>query len=342
MIYTYASSYISGFGKPVEIILKKQISDVVIVKHLDGLIVYKTQKKLSEIKLSCFNNTYMVLAMDSTNSKNSYEDAIKKFVNKSEFDFKGVADNIHRGNDNTFKILPFDGNLPTSIDFGIIKELENRIKQKFGLKLGIKKHDFDIVLSRRSEGLVLLLFKLTYDRKTEKDLQHGALRPELCNILAWISDIKSDDIIMDPFCGHGSIPKEIVKHFKYNMLFASDIDADLIDKLKSEFKKNKKNLFIKQRDALNLGYFQDGFFDKIITDPPWNIYNSKDKDFSVFYEKILQEFSRILKSGGICTILMGNAQDFDQALANTDFKLNEKYHILVNGKKANVYKLIKI
>lgn len=341
MIYTYASSYISGFNKTVETILKKEIPDLTIIKHLDGLVVYKTKSVFQNQKLSCMNNTYLVLSMQETDLKTPYETALKEFVKKSHFDFTGISDNLDIKNGDSFKILPFDCNKPTSIKFDIIKPIEQQIHNTLKLNIGLKKHNFDIVLSRRSEGLILLLFKLTYNRMTEKDLPKGALRPELCNIMSWVSDIKPTDIILDPFCGYGSVPKEIVKHFKYNMLFASDINKNLTDKLKTEFKKNKKNFFIKQRDALNLEYFENEFFDKIITDPPWNIYNYTSADFTLFYKKMLQEFYRILKFGGICTILMGNVKDFEKSLEHSNFKLQEKYNILVNGKKANVYKLVK-
>ncbi|MBO7656668.1 MAG: methyltransferase domain-containing protein [Alphaproteobacteria bacterium] len=341
MIYTYASSYISGFGKIIEDILKKQIPDITIIKHLDGLIIYKTKSTCFWLKLPCMNNTYQVLAMSKTDPAMPYETALKKFVQQTNLDLSGVPDNINLVSNKSFKILPFDSNSPTKINFEIVKSMEQQIRNKLKLNIGLKRHNFDVILLRRREGTILLLFKLTYNRTTEKNLPHGTLRPELCNIMAWISDLKPDDIILDPFCGHGSIPKEIVKHFKYNMLFASDLDTNLINKLKNEFKKNKKNIFIKQRDALNLEYFQDVFFDKIITDPPWNTYNSQNEDFSLFYNKMLQGFYRILKNGGICTILMGNVQDFEKSLATSDFILKEKYHILVNGKKANVYKLTK-
>ena len=342
MIYTYASSYISGFGKIVEAILKSKIKDIVIVKNLDGLIIYQTKLQFSELKLSCFNNTYQVLAITKSITTLSYENALKKFISQIELNLTGISNNINLMKSKSFKILPFDENSPTSINFDTIKNLEQRIARNLDLQIGLKKHNFDIILSRRREGLFLLLFKLTYNRLTEKKLAPGSLRPELCNIMAWIANLNPTDIIIDPFCGHGSIPKEIVKHFRYNMLFASDTDETLINNLKTEFKKNNKNFFIKQRDALNLDYFQDGFFDKIITDPPWNSFNSKEQDFSVFYNKMLSEFSRILKQNGICIILMGNIKEFDVALGASDFKLLEKHHILVNGKKANLYKLTKI
>ena len=342
MLYTYVSSYISGFGKPIETILKSHIKDVAIVRHLDGLIIYQTKMEFSELPMSCFNNTYQVLAISPTNPKNSYEIALKNFIKQCNIDLIGISHNLKHSKYKSFKILPVDGNSPVSINFDLVKKVEDQIEQGLHLKVDIRKHDCDVILSRRSEGLFLLLFKLSYNRVTEKTLNKGELRPELCHILAWISDLQPNDIIIDPFCGHGSIPKEIVKNFKYNMLFASDIDDTLISKLKLEFKKNKKNLFIKQRDALNLAYFEDNFFDKIITDPPWNMYHAEKGDFSIFYKKMLVEFYRILKPRGICTILMGNVIDFEKALDNHKFSLVEKYHILVNGKKANVYKLIKL
>ena len=342
MIYTYASSYISGFGKPVEAILKSKVKDVVIIKRLDGLLIYQTKQEFSQLQLPCFNNTYQVLAMADTKSNIPYNAAVKGFIANTELQLTGIQSNINILVNKSFKILPFDGNSPTGINFDIIKSLENKIERALNLKVGLKKHDFDVFLLRRREGVFLVLFKLTYNRITEKNLAKGALRPELCYILSWISDLNQNDIIIDPFCGHGSIPKIIAKYFTYNMLFASDMDELLITKFKNEFKKNKKKLFIKRRDALNLAYFEDGFFDKIITDPPWNLYNSKNEDFSLFYKKMFNEFYRILKPNGICTILMGNQVEFKKALNARNFKTLEIYRILVNGKKANVYKLMKI
>ncbi len=342
MVYTYASSYISGFEKPIKTVLKERVKDVVIIKHFDGLVIYKTSLEFTKLQLPCFNNTYQVLDMAESSHGLPYEVALKKFVKQSKLDFSGILKNIAPLKGKSFKILPFDGNSPTGINFDLVSNLEEQIKRNLNLKIDFRRHDFDVILSRRSEGFFFVLFKLTYNRMGEKDLKKGELRPELCHILARISDIKPNDILIDPFCGHGSIPKEIVRNFNYNMLFASDIDKDLINKLKLEFKKNKKNLFIKQRDALNLEYFEDGFFDKITTDPPWNLYNAQVGDFSLFYKKMLKEFYRVLKSQGICVILMGNIENFEQALDDNMFKLLEKYHTLVNGKKANVYKLIKV
>ena len=85
------------------------------------------------------------------------------------------------------------------------------------------------------------MLKLTYNRITEKSLQKGELRPELAYILAVLANLDSNKIVMDPFCGHGSIPRQIVKNFKYNMCFASDNDEELVKLFKNEYKNNKKS-----------------------------------------------------------------------------------------------------
>lgn len=341
MIYTYASSYISGLGKIIEKILKNRIKDVKIIENLDGLIIYKTSRSLDLKSFQCFNNTFLVLGMEKTTSSSPFQNSVSSLAKKINIDTETIYNNLKIKQNSSFKILCIDKNQPTSIDFSVITPIEKQIQSKLKIKVGFRKHDLDFVFIRRNENIIIFALKLTYNRVTEKQLPGGALRPELSYLLAYMSNIKSSDIIIDPFCGYGSIPKEIVKYFNYNMVFASDINETLINQLKLEYKKNKKNFFIKQRDALDLSYFKDGFIDKIITDPPWNIYDKTEGNFIEFYSKMLTEFNRILNQNGTCTILMGNISDFEAALSNSNFKIDDKFNILVNGKKANVYKLIK-
>lgn len=89
--------------------------------------------------------------------------------------------------------------------------------------------------------------------------------------------------------------------------------------------------------------FEDNFIDKIITDPPWGFYQHMDIDINVFYKKMLQEFYRILKPNGILVLLTARKKEFENSLADCQnkYKLVDKYHILVSGKKAAIYKIIK-
>ena len=82
-----------------------------------------------------------------------------------------------------------------------------------------------------------------------------------------------------------------------------------------------------QLDATNLKDFQDNTFDKIVTDPPWGYYSAQVS---------LKELSRVLKPTGIMVLLLA-----DRDFTLPDLEIQEKYDILVSGKKAAIYKFTK-
>ena len=336
----YASSYISGLNKPVEAWLKEIYGNKVnIIENFDGLIVYETNQPF--ISAPFFNNSFLCLTTPDNTREYNLVDALPCFIRTLNIDYIELNKHIS-SKFKTFKILAFNKNQPAKINYKDLSVLESQIAKHTKLKLSKDKHDAEFHIINRSEGVCLLLYKLTYNRTTEKILQKGSLRPELAFALAKLANIKPTDIVIDMFCGSGSIAKAIVKHFKYNMCFASDINEEKIKLLKQEFKNNKKNLFIKQRDASNLSYFQNEFIDKIITDPPWNIFENNGKSFVDNYVNYLKEMERILKTNGTATILMGNIHEFEKALdCIPSLKLKDKFNILVNGKKANIYVLNK-
>lgn len=334
------STFISGFENIVEDLLKRKLSNINIQKIYDGLIIYKTEKLEQAKALPFFNNTYFVISQAKTNNTIDINSSIQDLLKQTNLNHK-VLNYLKPKNKKDFKIIAFDKNQPTAINYKLVKNLEINLCQALNLKVGQRKHDIDIAFVRRSENIILLLMKLTYNRATEKSLSKGELRPELAYFMSYLADIQPSDLILDPFCGHGAIPKEIIKHFNYNIVFASDNNEELIANLKKEYKNNNKNFYIKTRDALHLDYVKDKGINKVITDPPWNFYGTIETNFIDFYINFLKEMDRVLADDGTALILMGNIEDFENALKNSNFKILNRFHILVNGKKANIYKLKK-
>ena len=66
-------------------------------------------------------------------------------------------------------------------------------------------------------------------------------------------------------------------------------------------------------------------------------------DISEFYSSMLREFYRILRLNGIMVVLTARKGEFENAISKFKNKINvkRKYDILVSGKKASIYKLIK-
>ena len=333
----YVGSFGSGWSKVIKRKLER-INDIKIINIYDGLVIFSSKNALNIKEFPFFNNIYLLLGM-SKSSGDDLSSNISRVINNIDIRRDDIIKNLSNTRYSSFKILGIKENQPTKFNYKLVEPIEKKIAKELRINLGERAHDLDFIFTLRSEGIILFLLKLTYNRKTEKDLKQGSLRPELCNLLISYGDIKESDIVLDPFCGSGAIPKEIVKHFKYNMCFASDYNEEALSSFKKEYKGNNKKLFIKVLDALNLDKFDNNFIDLIVTDPPWNIYEKDEsKDYVKFYRDMLIEFNRILKDDGRIVILMGNVKDFEESIKGVNTLYIDDYvSILVNGKKANCY-----
>ncbi len=101
---------------------------------------------------------------------------------------------------------------------------------------------------------------------------------------------------------------------------------------------NFSKVEVRKQDFLNSD-LADKSIDKIITDPPWGDYEHIF-DLEEFYTKMLAEFERILSSQGKFVILSGAKEVIDNLLQTKFakiFSIEQRYYILVSGKKAGVW-----
>lgn len=335
----YLCTFGSGWDKAIKKIFEKKFANYYVESLGDGIIVFSTKDVIDIKKLFFFNNVYLLLK-EKKNNTTDFDKCVSDILNGLKINYDDIRKNLKEIKARSFKFIGINGNQPCKLDYRNLSRLENEMQKILGIKVSRDKHDLDFVFLKRNNGIMYFLLKLSYNRKTEKDLEKGTLRPEVSYLLSSLADIKETDIILDPFAGSGSILKEIIKHYKYNMIFASELDEEKYNKLKKEFKGNNKNFFIKNIDALNMEFFKDNFIDIVITDPPWNVYDHKDKNYTDFYFKMLQKLIRIVKQDGKIIVLMGNELEFETALSKTSLKLEDKLSVLINGKKAKVYILI--
>lgn len=333
----YLCTFGSGWDKAIKKVFKKEFTNYHIEFISDGIIIFNSTELIDTKKMFFFNNVYLLLKNKKVNTID-YDKCVNEIINGLKINYDDIRKNLGNINDKSFKFISIDGNQPCKLNYRNLSKLEMEIQKNLNLKVSkSKKHDLDFVFLRRNDGNMYLLLKLSYNRTTEKDLEKGALRPEVSYLLSFLANIKENDIILDPFTGSGAIPKEIIKHFKYNMIFASELDEEKYNKLKKKFKGNNKKIYIKNFNALNMNFFEDNFIDTIVTDPPWNIYERKEEDYTEFYLKMLQEMKRVVKQNGRLVILMGNEYEFEKALSKINLELNDKLSVLINGKKAKVY-----
>jgi len=321
----YYSTFISGFSSIIEKALKETISDVHIGLLLDGIIVYETDAPLETIKnIPFFNNSFFLHDYD--------HGTIDSLLERSPHAAFSASIPPEITKDMTsFRIIISKENELISIPKQQLQKLEQRFEKKLKLPIDRSNPDLEVWFVERSEGHSFCGIRLTKKPSTDKYLEKGELRPELAWILNFLSVPKATDVFLDPFAGHGSIPLART-HFPCKKIIASDLNQELT--------KPNTNIELHNWDALHLP-LEESSIDTIVTDPPWGIFEKINVE--EFYPKMLTEFERVIKVGGILVILTAQKELFEKLIQeNSNFQLESKYNILVSGKKSGVYKLIRI
>ena len=139
----------------------------------------------------------------------------------------------------------------------------------------------------------------------------GMLPPKLAQIMINLSGAKNDDVILDPFCGSGTILTEAML-MGYKNLIGSDISPKAIEDTKKnvEWIKNKFNIQhstfnIQIKDATTLSNnLKQNSIDAIITEPFLGPQRGKKNigeiiaELEKLYSDSLTEFRKILKPKG--------------------------------------------
>ncbi|MGD2091252.1 MAG: RsmD family RNA methyltransferase [Candidatus Aminicenantes bacterium] len=346
----FVSTFISGLKELIEAALLNTDPSIKIINTLDGLVVYKSNAAISEIKkLKFFNNSFLLLKkFQNMGQQNPIEKMLKNIAGLKNLE-ELISTHVPPFHKNkTFRIMVSIENRFAVGNKHYLKIIEKKIAKVASLRLDRRNPAIEFWFLLRREGVGFFMLRLTKHPAYEKVLKKGELRPELAHILCIMSQPNRDDIFLDPFCGYGAIPVERAQSFPFNLVFASDTDEEKIEYLKNRIKnlkskKIKKYFIPKVLNALDLKAFEDNFINKIVTDPPWGLFREMTMETPEFYALMLKEFLRILKINGIIVILTAKKEEVERAAADLrdKIKIVEKYDILVSGQKAAIYRMIK-
>ncbi|MBU2522754.1 MAG: methyltransferase domain-containing protein [Nanoarchaeota archaeon] len=330
----YFSTFISGIQEFIPGVLRKNIRDVKITRLLDGAILYQTSANIESIKnIRFFNNSFEVIK--TFEDPRDIDDMIKECIEDRSIGNE-ISATIGKSNQGkTFRIITSKENRLISADKKFIDKLESKIMRN-GVQVDRSGPDIEFWFLQRRENIGIFMMRLTKHRAYEKVLQKGELRPEISSIMCLLSEPGRADIVIDPFCGYGSIIIERSK-IPHHKIIGIDSDRKKIFDLKRKTK--GKGIEIYPSNSLDLSRIKSDSIDKIITDPPWGIYekiNSKE-----FYERMLKEFLRVLRPGGICVILTSQKELTPELAKKLKIKIEGRFDILVSGKKAALFKMRK-
>lgn len=335
----YFSTFITGFQEVVEAELKKILPDVKILRLFDGLVIYETIVSIQDIqKLRFVNNSYIWLSQSTFLKGQKPERLIEQLLRMSDFNRSREAISLKFVK--FFRVIVSKENETISVDRQLLEKAERKIFYSTHLKVHRTLPDIEYWFIFRKEGISLFGARVTpLGKETTRKYDKGELRQELAHLLVLLSDPQKEDVVLDPFAGSGAIVLERVQTFPYSRIFASDIKECLVEDLKRKTKWGQQKIIVEKHDALNLDNLEINSINKIITDPPWGLFEKPQEDMVDFYRKMLTEFDRVLEPNGTMVVLLGRDSGFDKALFELNFKTDKKIDILVSGQKASIYRL---
>lgn len=337
----FFATFPAGAGSIVEEILKERSRELQVRFLMDGAVEFCTAIPYSDLNFFCFQNMFQVLAVKEQ------EEPLDRFLREVcngtlSVDWETAC--AHPKRIKSFRVVTSRQNQLAAVDKGQKERLERELSRRSGMKVDRSRPDTEFWILSRSEGRCYFLKRLSKHTAYDKSLHPGELHPEVAFLLCYLTKPLHTDVVADPFCGYGAIPKERCRRFPFQKLYAFDLNEAALRETRGALPR-RETIFVQKQDLFTLTRERPelcGAVDAIITDPPWGLYEEIPAGLSEFYRKMLLEFSAMLKPGGRAAVLTAGKEEFCGALrAVPGLSLTREHHILVSGKKCGIYLLHK-
>ncbi len=325
----YASTFTSGLEPLVKECFPRLLRGSQIYDIYNGLIVYRFEGKPEQLaRPGIFANTYLVLARQNSPT-------FRSMVLQA-----GKAEPIYMSRvraGQSFRVRFQRNGRLEHVDPALHAQAEQLISRRARLRVDRENPDWEFWYIIRSENIGLYCMLVNRREQTERDLPRGALRPELARCMCVYAGVGPRDTVLDPFAGHGSIPMQLFAMHRGIRVLAGDIDEAAVRKLRRALAEHVQRgaAQLERWDARHMNALPDNSMDRVITDPPWGVYDAERyPDIATFYLDALTEIARVLRPGGTLVMLSAAKSELMRAARQVGLLPEGRLDILVNGKKA--------
>ena len=150
----------------------------------------------------------------------------------------------------------------------------------------------------------------------------AALKANVAYALLRLAHLDSaPGVLLDPFCGSGTILLEAADLWPDVQGYGNDWDDDAVAGARANIERAgyADRLTVRNGDVWYLAErFEDVSADLIVTNPPYGVRIGSSMDFRPFYRRILEQFHEVLAPGGRAVLLVLRQGPFNKALQETD------------------------
>jgi 23S rRNA G2445 N2-methylase RlmL len=149
-------------------------------------------------------------------------------------------------------------------------------------------------------------------RGYKQDASRGTLHPPMAAAMARLQAVQAGCVVVDPFCGDGTIPIEVAAVAPQATVHGSDLDAARIANAVANANRADVRVSFTVADAARLE-FSNGSVDVLVTNPPWNVGVDASGRLAGGLDRFWHEVSRVLSPAGRAGLIM----DAEHAAATT-------------------------
>ena len=218
----------------------------------------------------------------------------------------------------------------TSID--VQREAGAGLEAHYGTTVDLEEYDVEVRVDVHDDRCLVSVqhTKEALSRRQARLFQpRAALKPNVGYALlrlahldaAASSDAAPPDLVLDPFCGSGTILWEAGDLWPDAALVGNDWNEDTMAGARenAEAQDMTDRVTLHNRDVWYLAETMEGRqADLIVTNPPFGVRLASSMDFRPFYRRVLEQFHEVLRPGGRVVMLVLRQTPFNKALDDTE------------------------
>ncbi len=165
----------------------------------------------------------------------------------------------------------------------------------------------------------------------------GALPPTIAASLVFLSNPLRSDIVLDPFCGTGTLLAEMNGFAPQAKLFGFDSDENAIDLAKKNLE-HIPNLELTHGDGTNTN-LPDGSITLFLSNLPFGKQYGEITTNPILYRNAINEMIRLgVSSGWRAVLLTSDIESIEQSIAeNKNLKCSKRSKVKVRGEWAEIF-----
>ncbi|MFP4229376.1 MAG: THUMP domain-containing protein [Salinivenus sp.] len=199
------------------------------------------------------------------------------------------------------------------------------LDDRYGAAVDLEDHDVEVRVDVHDDRCLVSVqhTKEALSRRQARLFQpRAALKPNVAYALLRLSHRESPpNVVLDPFCGSGTILWEAGALWPEAQLIGNDWNEDTLAgaRQNADAQHLTDRATLHEADVWNLAdTLGDTTADLIVTNPPFGVRLGSSMDFFPFYRRVLGQFASVLRPGGRVVMLVLRQGPFKNALGATE------------------------